>query len=502
MPNPRSRRPRPGALALAASLFLGFSVSAVTFAGPMLPAGDMALRSDIQYLADHGIIKGSVSTWPLSWEPIERDVFAADPAKLPSHLANVVLRVRQRAEQATGKGLLFGAELGGTSEPERIRGFADTPRGEADVRARAGYHGDWFTADVTVSYVDSEQDDDEVRFDDSLIAVNLGNWSIGASTQDRWWGPGWDGSLILSDNARPVPSLVIDRVLTDAFKTKWLSWIGPWDLNMMFGQMEEERAIPNAHFFGMRVSFRPFQSLDIGLSRTAQLCGDGRPCGFDTYWDMFLGQDNFDEDDPNATPDDEPGNQLAGFDARWNPAFWDRSTAFYAQAIGEDEADFLPSNFLGLLGLEWSGYLANRWSSRLFLEYAGTKCEFFRSDESANCAYNHGIYETGYRYKGRAIGHGADGDSEILSVGWVMVDPDEIEWRALIRGGKLNVEGEPDPYHSLTPTEQEIASVAFAHARRFGFGRVELGVGYEWLDDIASGEDEDDASVYLTWQSP
>ena len=51
-----------------------------------------------------------------------------------------------------------------------------------------------------------------------MIGVVAGNWSIAASTQDRWWGPGWDGSIILSNNARPIPSLTLDRVFTDAFK--------------------------------------------------------------------------------------------------------------------------------------------------------------------------------------------------------------------------------------------------------------------------------------------
>ena len=101
--------------------------------------------------------------------------------------------------------------------------------------------------------VDSDQDSEEFRADDSMIGVVIGNWSIAASTQQRWWGPGWDGSLILGNNARPIPSLVLDRVFTDGFESKWLSWIGPWDLNVMFGQLEKERVVPNAQFFGMRV---------------------------------------------------------------------------------------------------------------------------------------------------------------------------------------------------------------------------------------------------------
>ncbi|HEX5788678.1 MAG TPA: capsule assembly Wzi family protein [Woeseiaceae bacterium] len=514
----RPDRARPGAPArmtpaLAAKLLAGLAAglgAAAAGAGPMLPAGDMGLRSDIQYLADHGIVTGPVSTWPLAWAPIARDVNAADPTNLPSHLAEVVLRVQARAEQAAGQGRPeFSAELAGADNPARIRGFEDTPRGDVDARAGLDWQQGRFAADVNVQYVDTPdngnpwvdvvQDDDEVRFDDTLLAVSLGNWSIGASTQQRWWGPGWDGNLILTNNARPIPALVIDRVFTDAFETKWLSWIGPWDLSAIFGRFESERAVPDAHFFGMRFSMRPFQSLELGASRSAQLCGEGRPCGFDTYWDMFLGRDNV--GDAGIDEENEPGNQLAGFDARWNPGFWERSLAFYAQFIGEDAADFFPSRYMGQAGFEWSGYLENRWSARFFTEYADTNCQFYDAETCENLAYNHNIYETGYRYKGRVVGHGADGDSELLSIGWVMTDPDATEWRVLLRGGKLNVEGEPDLHHSLTPTEQEIASIDIAHARAFGFGRLELGLGYEQLDDLASGEDEGDARVYLQWTS-
>ena len=39
-------------------------------AGPFLPAGDIALRHDIQLLADHGVISGPVTSWPLAWGPL------------------------------------------------------------------------------------------------------------------------------------------------------------------------------------------------------------------------------------------------------------------------------------------------------------------------------------------------------------------------------------------------------------------------------------------------
>ncbi|MDH5262952.1 MAG: capsule assembly Wzi family protein, partial [Gammaproteobacteria bacterium] len=345
---------------------------------------------------------------------------------------------------------------------------------------------------------DSDQDDDDLRYDDSMIGVVLGNYSVAASTMQRWWGPGWDGSLILSNNARPIPSLSIDRVFTDAFKTKWLSWLGPWDLNVMFGQMEKERYVPNTKFFGMRFNFRPIPSLEIGLSRTAQWCGDGRPCDFETFVDLLLGQDNRGSDGLDDST--EPGNQLAGFDFRWALSFFDLPVAVYGQFTGEDEAGGFPSRYLAQGGVEVSGYLRNKWSYRWFAELAGTSCDFV-SDDIFNCAYNHGIYQTGYRYRGRAVGHGADNDARLISTGWLMVDEKDAQWRVLLRFGELNRGGSPDTRQSLTATPQDIASIDLSHSRVFSFGVIDIGVGYEQIDDAASGGDFNDGRAYLQWRS-
>ena len=64
----------------------------------------------------------------------------------------------------------------------------------------------------------------------------LGNWSASLGKVDRWWGPGWDGSLILSTNARPIPAISLDRRIAEPFENKWLSWIGPWSFHSFIGQ--------------------------------------------------------------------------------------------------------------------------------------------------------------------------------------------------------------------------------------------------------------------------
>ena len=479
-------------------VFLLFASTAL--AGPYIPAGDMALRHDIQVLADHGIIKGPTSTWPLAWGPILSDLSKADATSLSPAAADALARVLDRASWETRTSeLTFNARVGGADNATRIRSFQETPRGKVEVAGGASWIDEWFSVELNVQGVDSDQDDDEFRVDDSLIGIVVGNWSIAASTQQRWWGPGWDGSLILSNNARPFPSLTIDRVFTDAFKTKWLSWLGPWDMSLMFGQLEKERAVPDAQFFGLRFNFRPVPSLEFAVSRSAQWCGDGRPCDASTFVDLFFGRDNI--GDAGVGADNEPGNQMAGLDFRWSPEFFDLPVAAYGQFIGEDEAGGFPSRYLVQLGMEGSGYLADRWSYRWYAELAGTSCDFIKSEVLYNCGYRQGIYQSGYTYRGRIIGHGADNDARLVSVGWVMVDESDSQWRATLRLGDLNRGGSPDAVHTITPTPQELLSLDISHSRAFLFGVIDIGAGYEDVDDLASGNSRSDGRLYMQWRS-
>lgn len=486
-------------LAIRATAALVSLVAESVLAGLFIEAGDMALRHDIQRLSDYGVINGPISTWPLAWGPILDDLREADVSRLPPAVADAVVRLRYRGRIETEADIVgYNVEVGLAEKPTRIRSFRDTPRGEKEVSAGIAWLGDWLSVDLNAQWVDGDPQVDEYRADNSMIGVAFGNWSIAASTQERWWGPGWDGSLILANNARPIPALTIDRVFTDAPNSKWLSWIGPWDLSVMFGQSESARAVPNAQFFGMRFNFRPLRSLEIGISRTAQWCGDGRPCGFDTFVDLFLGRDNV--GDAGIGAENEPGNQLAGFDFRWAPRWRGSAFAIYGQFIGEDEAGGFPSRYLGLLGGEWSGYLHDRWSARVFAEFAGTACQFYESSKIFNCAYNHSIYKTGYRYRNRSIGHPADNDTELVSVGLILVDADNLQWRALLRYGELNDGGPPDSANTLTTTRQEIASVDIGHTRRLPLGELDAGVGYESIDDAASGSSTSHARFYLRWR--
>ena len=235
----------------------------------------MVLRHDIQRLADAGLVTGPVTSWPLSWGAIASDLAAADSTALAPDLRQSLARVRQRASAASEiRTWRFRARASAAASPSRLRSFQDTPRDEAEVMGGLSWTGDRLSFDLRATAIADPLDGEELRLDGSHLGVALGNFGFSANTLDRWWGPGWDSSLILGSNARPM------------------SWLGPWDLAVHFGRFESDRHIPDARFFGLRFNFRPLPSLEIGLSRAAQWCGEGRPCGFDTFVDLLLGNDN------------------------------------------------------------------------------------------------------------------------------------------------------------------------------------------------------------------
>ena len=187
------------------------------------------------------------------------------------------LKERLRRELDVGS---VNARVGiaGAYNPRIIRSFENTPRDEGEAKAELSWLGERVTVNLSATYVANPLDDDEFRPDGTYVGVTLGNWMLTAGWQERWWGPGRDGSLILSTNARPMPGIGLQRISSTPFSTKWLRWMGPWTFTSFMNRMDDERVVEDGLLFGMRGSFRPVPGLEIGLSRTAQWCGDGRPC--------------------------------------------------------------------------------------------------------------------------------------------------------------------------------------------------------------------------------
>jgi len=364
------------------------------------------------------------------------------------------------------------------------------PREHAEASGSVQYTGEHVALRLQATVVENASDGRTVRGDGSYVGAVFGNWMLSAGLIDRWWGPGWEGSLIYGTNSRPIPSLTLERNYSDPSKHPWFAWIGQWRLAVTMGQLEGNRDdAPDAQLFGMRATWKPHPRLEIGVSRSAQWCGEGRPCDASTFWDLLIGNDN---DQPLA---EQPGNQMAGFDLRWSLPW--APVAVYAQAIGEDEADFLPIKYLGLFGAEvWGGIGERSW--RAHVEYADTACAFYESPPQFGCAYRSGTYPDGYQYRDRVIGHAIDGDSQQIAVGAMLVNGDGSSWELAGQSAKVNRKS-ANPVHSVTRFATEIRSADVYHRRILFGGDLKVGVGYDERDSVALGQDSDDLRGYVEW---
>lgn len=462
------------------------------FADPWIAPGDVRLRHDLQILSDAGIVRAPLTAWPVSWAEVARDVRRnREDAELPPHLAAALARVRAAAGQATAmRRYRSDLRVSGSERPMMLRRFGEVAREQAELSAGLQYTGERFAWRLQATAVTDASDDKDFRPDGSYVAAVLGNWIVHGGYVDRWWGPGWEGSLILGSNARPLPSLTIERNFSDPFETPWLAWIGQWRLAATMGQFEGDRDdAPHAKFFGMRATWKPHPRLEAGFSRSAQWCGEGRPCGLGTFWDLSVGNDN---DQPLAQ---QPGNQMGGIDLRWSLPW--APLALYGQAIGEDEANKMPSKYLGLVGVEAWGGLGDR-SWRAHVEYADTACSFYRSEPQFGCAYRNEVYHDGYQYRDRVLGHAIDGDSRQLAAGFLLVNPGGDSWELALQEADINRAG-LHPVNSVSRVPATLRSADLYHRREFAGGDLRIGVGYEQRDSALAAEDSEDFRGLLQW---
>jgi hypothetical protein len=471
-------------------------------AEPLARPGDTLLRHDIRLLVDEGVLNLPINTWPIPWGGVFDQLNRAPAAELSPAAADAMARLRERArwELDTDEWYLTGW-ASAAAEPRVIRTFEDTPREQAEAGVAFSWTNSRFTANLSAAYANDPFDGEEFRPDDTYVGMVLGNWMVTAGWQERWWGPGNDASSILSSNVRPRPGVTLQRNLSTPFETKWLSWLGPWNLTTFMEHLDDERVTDDPLLWGFRFGFRPLRGLEINVTRTAMWCGEGRPCDFSTFLDVLKGNDNRGQ---NTTPEEEPGNQLAGYDIRWSlPA--DIPVALYMQWTAEDgRPQGVPlGSLLRLAGGEFWGTVGGL-AHRTHIEVADTTCReggFGFSDKKPNCAYNHPLYPTGYRYNKRVMGHSIDGDGRSYSVGSTLVQAAGHTWNVALRYMQINREGSPDPRHSLSATPQDRADVQVTHERLTRFGRFHLGVGYSHVDDEASGTDSSDFTGFIRWST-
>ncbi|MCH8863661.1 MAG: hypothetical protein IID51_14325 [Proteobacteria bacterium] len=466
---------------------------ATPWAGP----GDRQLRRDIEVLSSYGVIDGPITTWPIPWAQISRGIGGAQLEALPAHVQNALLRVRARLPRTRDyRSIGYDVQVQGTNQVRTVRDFGGGAREEVDIRLSADRHFSSTYIRLSVGF----RDDDRSRnfqFDDSYLAHAVGNWVVYGGFVDQWWGPGVESGLILSTNARPMPKVGLMRLDPKPFRSKWLSWIGPWQINVFAARQETDRNdFTHPIVAGLRLSARPVRGLDIGFSRILQLCGRGRPCGLSIWKDALIGVGNAD----NTGTFNEPGNQLAAVDFRYSKYIGKYDFAVYGEMLGEDEDNFLIDKIAVTFGATVGGGTSDgdfAWT--ISTEYSDTKANrVIGKGVSPGTIYNHFIYTDGYRFHGRSIGASLDTDSRLLTIGGTVIDAADRTYWLRSRYAEINDTG--GPLNPISASRETIRSVEAGASipTRFGVIAGELRVADDKLNTPLTSKAE--FAIELAWR--
>jgi len=301
---------------------------------------------------------------------------------------------------------LYGKYLYADSDIQQLYYNNDGDHYEKGSNLRAGFSSraefDWFSLYINPELRYSEDNTDLVMKRGYGVLSFLGlDLQIGKDSQ--WWGPGYHGALLLTNNAEPFTMARLTN--PQPVLLPWIfKYLGPFNFTFFTTRLEKDRKdVPEPYLWGMRLNFKPHPYIEIGLQRTAMLGGQGRSESLKTWWYSLTGKGE-------NIAGIESGDQKAGFDVKLTLPFKLQPMQLYAEAAGEDEAGGLP--------IKWA-YVTGVFLPRLLnLERIGFRAEYATDHVTGhpNVWYRHHIYTAGYTYKGRIMGHHMGTDSKDIFV--------------------------------------------------------------------------------------
>lgn len=472
--------------------FVLFFISPFTHSAPWIGTDDRWLRSDIEYLADAKVISVPITTWPLMWSGVNRDLESVSVDALSHNELQAYRRVRRafRRESKIGDGLYFA--LRAANAEKEFMHFGDLQREHLEGTVGSDWLGERFAFRLRATYVDDPKDNKEKRLDGSFLSGILGNWSLTAGAIDYWWGPAWDSSLILSNNARPVPAITLQRNDSQAFEWPVLRWIGPWHFVTFMGKLEHDRTIPESLLFGIRASFKPFSSLELGGARIIHWGGEGHDNSPRQFWGAFTST-------ASEARTKENVNSLAGIDFRYGTEVLDHAFSVYSHYMIEDGANPKRGKYFWMAGASFKGFEVFSSSLEFFIKYADTMAhKAFTQIRRQNIAYEHGRYP--HRYRNRSLGSTYDNDSSILTFGSLFHLANGHLASVYLHRLVLNRDGQPAG-NTIAMKKQDLYQGALAYQIPTQLGNFLLDLNYKTEALTGDLSNKKNGWIGLSWQN-
>lgn len=262
-------------------------------------------------------------------------------------------------------------------------------------------------------YNDALYEKEDLTAPKAYAVFDLG-WDAVVGRDSQWWGPGYHGALLLTNNAEPLTMLKITN--PEPITLPWIfKRLGSSRFTFFVTNLEKARAIPEPYFYGLRFDFKPSPYVEFAVEKTALLGGrKGRKEDLRTWLRSLYGAN--DSDNTWSGPDHDPGDQRAGIDLKLTIPWSIQPMQIYFEAAGEDEYNNLP-NLWAFVGGVYLPRIAGAESFDFRAEYAMTRGRV----HSPYIWYVHGIY-TSYTHEGNILGHhiGTDANDLFAEVSYLL----------------------------------------------------------------------------------
>lgn len=185
------------------------------------------------------------------------------------------------------------------------------------------------------------------RFTDAYVALNVADWELTAGIQSLWWGPDYGTSLMMSNNASPMPMLRVGRVTPYRFPHGPLTWIGEIKNTFFIGSVKGWTYLrgsypdfpligngvqlinPQPYTWGDKFVLKPTPNLEFAISVGVLWAGYTRPATIQTWTHTFsLGGNN---------QPVEPGKRYTGASFSYRIPGLRNWLMLYADGLANDE---------------------------------------------------------------------------------------------------------------------------------------------------------------------
>ena len=258
-------------------------------------------------------------------------------------------------------------------------------------------------------------DETKFRIHKGYLKFTRDNFEIEAGRDSLWWGPGYHGSLLVSNNAKPFDMIKISN--PRATLLPWFfSYLGPFRFNLLFSRLDDDEHkitdkatgddLSKPYLYGLRFDFKPHPLMEVGLSHLVLFGGEGRDISFTDF--LKIAYSNQNRDGTNLDSNQEFAIDIAltiPHVSRLLPLA--DSIKLYGE-IGAEDTGTPPDRRAYLAGIVLNDAFTVE-GMKLRAEYANL------SPGSVPTAwYSHGSYPM--TYSGRVFGHHASTDSDDLFI--------------------------------------------------------------------------------------